>query len=321
MSRILSCYRLKKPVGTGEEDRKKKIFGELLRNLRNQVCRKAVTLPVQIRQQQEDQLLFLGIPEEWIGMEQGLYRILRAALEETGSDWFYLEPPLQKKLCLEQEGQWLFEDYGLLGGLKDLGEYHAGFFRSKCGKGRQRLAFFLEGKKLEDYRKLVLELAEGRNEVTLLFSEGGKREGFTDQLEELEEDLEYEYGLIPRTNLSLQRFLELERERQEPLLVCDLTGDSHLLLGLLDGRIQSKVCYLDGMPTPEKEKYGVKRARALFLYGSMAENWRFYPTDEVQVIDTLNKSSYNTIVKWEKYRRILDRKGMHHGRKEKHIDL
>ena len=70
MSRILSCYRMKKPVGTGEEDRKKKIFGELLRNLRNQVCRKAVTLPVQIRQQQEDQLLFLGIPEEWIRSEE-----------------------------------------------------------------------------------------------------------------------------------------------------------------------------------------------------------------------------------------------------------
>lgn len=321
MSRILSCYRLKKPVETGEEDRRKKSLGTLLRNLWNQVCRKPVTLPVQSRQQQEDHILFLGIPEEWIGMEQGLYRILRAALEETGSDWFYLEPSLQKKLCLEQEGQWLFADYGLLGGLKDLTEYRADFFRSKCGKGRQRLVFFLEGKKLEGYRELVLELAEGRNEMTLLFSEGGKREGFAERLEGLEEDLEYEYGLIPRTNLSVQRFLELERERQEPLLVCDLTGESQLLLGLLDGRVRSPVCYLDGMPTPEKEKYGAKRARAPFFYGSIAENWRFYPSDGEQVIDTLNKSSYNTIVKWEKYRRILDRKGMRHGRKEKHIDL
>ena len=81
------------------------------------------------------------------------------------------------------------------------------------------------------------------------------------------------------------------------------------------------MCYLDGMPTPEKEKYGAKRARAPFFYGSIAENWRFYSADGEQVIDTLNKSSYNTIVKWEKYRRILDRKGMRHGRKEKHIDL
>ena len=314
MSRILSCYRLKKPVETGEKDGWIKTFWERMR-------RKPVPLPVQPRQGQEDVVLFLGIPEEWIGLEQGLYRILRAAMEETGSDWFYLEPSLQKKLCLEQEGQWLFEDYGLLGGLKDLTEYQTDFFRSACGKGRQRLALFLEGKKLEDYRKLVLELAEGRNEVTLLFSEGAKREGFAELLEELEEDLEYEYGLIPRTGLSLLRFLELEQGKKEPLRVCDFTGESQLLTGLLDGRIQSPVLYLDGMPTPEKEKYGAKRAREPFLYRSMAENWRFYPADGAQVIDTPNKSSYNTIVKWEKYRRILDRKGMRHGRKEKHIDL
>ena len=321
MSRILSCYRLKKPVETGEEDRRNESLGEHLRNLWNQACRKPVTLQVQTRQQQEDQILFLGIPEEWIGVEQGLFRILRAAMEETGSDWFYLEPALQKKLCMEQEGQWLFEDYGLLGGLKDLAEYQTGFFRSKCGKGRQRLVFFLEGKKLEDYRELVLELAEGRNEVTLLFAEGAQREEFAEVLEELEEDLEYEYGLIPQTKLSMLRFLELERGQKEPLRVCDFTGESSLLTGLLDGRIQSQVTYLDGMPTPEKEKYGAKRARAPFFYRSMAENWRFCTNDETQVIDTPNKSSYNTIVKWEKYRRILDRKGMRHGRKEKHIDL
>ncbi len=320
-SRILSCYRLKKPVETGEEDRRKETWRELLKSLWKARGRKTAALPVQIRQQQEDQLLFLGIPEEWIERKQGLFQILRAAVEETGCDWFYLEPALQKKLCMEQEGQWFFEDYGVLGGLKDLTEYRTDFFLTKCRKGRQRIVVYLKPEKLKDCRTLFLQLAEQRNEMTVLFTGEKNREIFTEQLEEFEEDLEYEYGLIPRTDLSMQRFLELERQRQEDLWGCDFTEESKLLVGLLDGRIRSRVCYLDGMPTPEKEKYGAKRAKAPFVYQSMAEIWRFRPLDGAQVIDTLNKNSYNTIVKWEKYRRILDRKGMRHGRKEKHIDL
>lgn len=320
MSRILSCYRLRRPVGGGEKDKVKVPWWEFLRERWNQLRKTPVALPVQLRQL-DDLILLLGIPEEWIGTDHGLYRILRAAMEETQSDLFYLEPSLQKKLCMEPEGQWLFDDYGVLGQQSDLYPYQADFFRIQCRNKRQRIVVYANRTTFGQYRELLFELADGRNEMTLLFAEPEVSERFAELLADFEEDLEYEYGLIPQSCLTVQRFLELEKERQEPLKVCDLTKDCRLLTGLLDGPVKKQVSYLDGMPTPEKEKYGAKRARNPFRYQSLAEIWRFQPQDGAQVIDTLNKNSYNTIVKWEKYRRILDRKGMHHGRKEKHIDV
>lgn len=317
MIRIVSFYRCSVPV-TNSQGKKRKIrewipyIKERIESHKN-ICE----LPVRWEEAADAKVGYVGIPASFVAMDQILQSYLEAVIVELAADYFYIEPPIQKKLCMSESGRQLFEHMSILMAKDYLYPWWELFLREENRK-TGGLTVFMNYEQLNVVRELLMELAEGRNEMRLIFGEENIPVAALEQVEDLSEDLAYEYGLMLQTGGT-----GALGEGEEEWLVIDLQTKGQPLVKLLNARRKEKVWYLDAMPTPEKEKIGACRNRTNFVYRSIGEKWR---ATGGNTIDSDDKSSYNAmnenrIMKWVQYRRILDRKGNHYGRKEKHIDL
>jgi len=282
----------KPPVDIQPEKAREKRSRGIWRRFRERRTRRrrrdaAVKLPVVWEERDDVQLCHVGIPEEWLEEspsqpqehQQRLLGYLESLLIEMSDAYLYLEPSVQRQVCKEEAGKLLFRQYGILAQKELLEEYWNEWLVRRAPGKYSRLVVVLEPERFSRLRELLFVLAEGRNEMTLLFSGvSGEEESvaFVEQVIDFAEDLSYEYGLVLRHGMSVQQFAERERAGQEGLLAVDLQEEAKLLVGLLDARRSCPVVYLDGLPTPEKAKYVSRRATGAIQYYCIAEKWSNY---------------------------------------------
>ncbi len=272
-------------------------------------------LPVIWDEIQDTQMAYVPIPEKWIGDDWLLYKFIETAFYELSGDYIYLEPTIEKKLCMSTVGREFFEQTGILRAAGELAAWWELFVAERPVQASS-LIVCVPYEVFPDVRDICFRLAESRNEMNLILT-GEESVAISEQLADFEEDLLYEYGLILKTKLDEQEM------NTDHLLAVDFQMESNLLTRLAGKCKGVSVTYLDCMPTPEKVKYGVCRSNANFAYRSIGEKWSWKGR---ATIDSTGKNVYNTmnenkIMKWAQCRKILDRKGNHYGRKEEHTDL
>lgn len=316
MRKIISFYRFRIATAQSGENEgcgKGRLFSRI--KVKWELYRTPCELPVNREETPRGQIVYVPIPAKWIGDDWLLYKFIETAFCELSGDYIYLEPAIQKKLCMSKAGRQLFEQTGLLQAEEELAVWWE-LFLSQRPVQASSLIVLCSCERFPQIRDLCFALGETRNEMNLILS-GDESVAISEQLADFEEDLYYEYGLVLQTKMP-----EQERET-ERILVVDFETDPGLLMSLSGNHWKAPVTYLDCMPTPEKEKYGTCRNRVSFEYCSIGANWRW---KGAATIDSTAKNVYNTmnenkIMKWAQCRKILDRKGNHYGRKEEHTDL
>lgn len=169
----------------------------------------------------------------------------------------------------------------------------------RAGKGR-RVAVYAEEALLTLGIEILSRIAADKDEIMLITDHLTPE--FEKRVEDLEEDVVYDYGVPLQCFSTERRFWEREQEGKKNLFVLDLSWKGKFLSEFLSRQKElGTVLYLDACPSAEKENSAEYRILEKNRYISLTENFQ---KGQGEIIDTGSKSGYNTIVKWANTRKI-----------------